>query len=187
MSVLIVGLSYGARSVLSCTRCMMHNFLAFRDNLIIPLRRSPKRKEDGGRGKSENDDRALFLPFRSLLDCGFRRFFGFSLSLSLSALIGKCKKVKPLARKLSCRCLSDWVWVAEGRPTSSQAAHRRQTNSRQSSTTDRWMLSLSDRAILCSPNRRGQRLRERGFSSRDILPRSFGQYSSSSTEWLHMM
>ena len=126
--------------------------------------------------RSSTADFAAFLGSLSL-----------SLSLSLSALIRKCKKVKPLARKLSCRCLSDWVWVAEGRPTSSQAAHRRQTNSRQSSTTDRWMLSLSDRAILCSPNRRGQRLRERGFSSRDILPRSFGQYSSSSTEWLHMM
>ena len=41
VSVLIVGLSYGARNVLSHTRCMMENFLAFRDCPIIPLRHSP--------------------------------------------------------------------------------------------------------------------------------------------------
>ena len=41
VSVLIVGLSYGARTVLSYTRRMMLNFLAFRDSHIIPLRRSP--------------------------------------------------------------------------------------------------------------------------------------------------
>ena len=41
VSVLIVGLSYGARNVLSYTRCMMQNFLAFRDSPIIPLGRSP--------------------------------------------------------------------------------------------------------------------------------------------------
>ena len=35
------GLSYGYRNVLSFTRRMMQNVLAFRDNPIIPLRRSP--------------------------------------------------------------------------------------------------------------------------------------------------
>ena len=40
VSVLIVGLSFGARNVLSYTRRMMQNFLAFRDSPIIPLRRS---------------------------------------------------------------------------------------------------------------------------------------------------
>ena len=42
MSVLIVGLSYGARNVLSYTRRTMQHFLAFRDSLIIPLKRSPQ-------------------------------------------------------------------------------------------------------------------------------------------------
>ena len=41
VSVLIVGLSYGARNVISSTRCMMQHFLAFRDSPIIPLRRTP--------------------------------------------------------------------------------------------------------------------------------------------------
>ena len=39
--VLILGLSYGARNVLSCTMCMngmLQNFLAFRDRPIIPRR-----------------------------------------------------------------------------------------------------------------------------------------------------
>ena len=39
VSVLIVGLSYGARNVLSYTRHRMQHFLAFRDSPIIPLRR----------------------------------------------------------------------------------------------------------------------------------------------------
>ena len=39
-SVLIVGLSYGARNVLSYTRREMQNFLAFRDSPIKPLGRS---------------------------------------------------------------------------------------------------------------------------------------------------
>ena len=39
--VLIVTLSYGARNVLSFTRSKMTNFLAFRDNPMITLRRSP--------------------------------------------------------------------------------------------------------------------------------------------------
>ena len=43
VSVLIVGLSYGARNILSYTRHMMHNFLPFRDSPIIPLRRSPRK------------------------------------------------------------------------------------------------------------------------------------------------
>ena len=42
VSVLIVGLSYGAKNILSYTRGMMQNFLEFRDNPIIPLRRSPQ-------------------------------------------------------------------------------------------------------------------------------------------------
>ena len=42
MIVLIAVLSYGARNVLSYTRHMMQNFLAFRDSPIIPLRRSPE-------------------------------------------------------------------------------------------------------------------------------------------------
>ena len=41
VSVLIVGLSYEARNVLSYTRRRMQNFLAFRDSPIIPLRRLP--------------------------------------------------------------------------------------------------------------------------------------------------
>ena len=41
VSVLTVGLSYGARNILSYTRHMMQNFLPFRDSPIIPLRRSP--------------------------------------------------------------------------------------------------------------------------------------------------
>ena len=41
VSILTVGLSYGDRNVLSYTRHMMQNFLAFRDSPIIPLRRSP--------------------------------------------------------------------------------------------------------------------------------------------------
>ena len=49
VSVLIVGLSYGARNVLSYTRGMMQNFLAFRDSPIIPLRRSPREIETGER------------------------------------------------------------------------------------------------------------------------------------------
>ena len=40
VSVLIVGLSYRAMNVLSYTRCMMQNCLAFRDSPIIPLRHS---------------------------------------------------------------------------------------------------------------------------------------------------
>ena len=40
VTVLIVGLSYGARNVLLYTRSMMQNFLAFRDSPTIPLRRS---------------------------------------------------------------------------------------------------------------------------------------------------
>ena len=44
VSVLIVGLSHGARSVLSYTRCMMQSFLAFRDSPSTPLRRLPRRK-----------------------------------------------------------------------------------------------------------------------------------------------
>ena len=39
VSVLTVGLSYGAMNVLSYTICMMQHFLAFRDNPIIPGRR----------------------------------------------------------------------------------------------------------------------------------------------------
>ena len=39
VSVLVVGLSYGARNVLSYTRCVMENFLSFRDGPIILLRR----------------------------------------------------------------------------------------------------------------------------------------------------
>ena len=38
---LIVGLSYGARNVLSYTSRTIQNFLAFRDSPIIPFRRSP--------------------------------------------------------------------------------------------------------------------------------------------------
>ena len=45
VSVLIVGLSYGARNVLSYTKHMLQNCLAFRDSPIIPLRRSPREKE----------------------------------------------------------------------------------------------------------------------------------------------
>ena len=41
VSVLIVGLSYGAGNVLSYNRHMFQEFLAFRDSPIIPLRRSP--------------------------------------------------------------------------------------------------------------------------------------------------
>ena len=41
VSVLIVGLSYGTRNVLSYTRCMMQHFLAFRDSPITLSRRSP--------------------------------------------------------------------------------------------------------------------------------------------------
>ena len=41
VSVLIVGLSYGARNVISYTRRLMQNFLACRDSPIIPLRRLP--------------------------------------------------------------------------------------------------------------------------------------------------
>ena len=41
-SVIIVGLFYGARNVLSFTRRIMQNFLALRDSPIIPLRRSPE-------------------------------------------------------------------------------------------------------------------------------------------------
>jgi len=41
VSVLIVGLFYGARNLLSYTRRMMQNFLSFRDSPIIPLRCSP--------------------------------------------------------------------------------------------------------------------------------------------------
>ena len=41
VSVLIVTLSYGARNVLSYTKHMMQNSLAFRDSPLIPLRRSP--------------------------------------------------------------------------------------------------------------------------------------------------
>ena len=41
VSVLIIGLSYGARNVLSYTGHMMQSFLAFRDSPVIPLRRSP--------------------------------------------------------------------------------------------------------------------------------------------------
>ena len=42
VSVLIVGLAYGARNVIpyTYTGCMMQHFLAFRDSPIIPLRRS---------------------------------------------------------------------------------------------------------------------------------------------------
>ena len=40
-SVLIVGLTYGARNVLSYARCMMQNVPALRDVPIIPLRSSP--------------------------------------------------------------------------------------------------------------------------------------------------
>ena len=42
-SVLIVGLSYGARNVLpyTCTGGMMQNFMAFRESPIIPLECSP--------------------------------------------------------------------------------------------------------------------------------------------------
>ena len=39
-SILIVGLSYGARNVLSYTRGMMQSFIAFQDSPTIPLRRS---------------------------------------------------------------------------------------------------------------------------------------------------
>ena len=39
VSVLIVGLSYGARNVISYTRRLMQNFLACRNSPIIPLRR----------------------------------------------------------------------------------------------------------------------------------------------------
>ena len=42
VSVLVVGLSYGARNVLSYNRRLMQNFLAFIDSPILPLRRSPK-------------------------------------------------------------------------------------------------------------------------------------------------
>ena len=41
VSVLIVGLFYGARNVLSYTRHKIQNVLAFIDSPIIPLRRSP--------------------------------------------------------------------------------------------------------------------------------------------------
>ena len=41
VGVLFVRLSYGSRNVLSYTRHMMQEFLAFRDSPIIPLRRSP--------------------------------------------------------------------------------------------------------------------------------------------------
>ena len=44
-SVFIVGLPYGARNVISCTRHMIQHFLAFRDSPTIPLRRSPKALE----------------------------------------------------------------------------------------------------------------------------------------------
>ena len=44
VSVLIVGLSYGARNVPSFTRHMMQN--AFIDSHIIPLRRSPSLPHD---------------------------------------------------------------------------------------------------------------------------------------------
>ena len=37
VSVLIVGQSYGARNVLSYNRCLMQNFLAFRDSPILNL------------------------------------------------------------------------------------------------------------------------------------------------------
>ena len=40
VSVLIVGMSYGARNVLSY-HSMIQNFLAVRDSPIIPLRRLP--------------------------------------------------------------------------------------------------------------------------------------------------
>ena len=40
-SVLTIGLSYGAKNVLSYTRRLTSNVLAFRDSPIIPLRRSP--------------------------------------------------------------------------------------------------------------------------------------------------
>ena len=42
VSILIVGLSCGARNVLSYTRHMVQNFLAFGDSPIISLGRSPK-------------------------------------------------------------------------------------------------------------------------------------------------
>ena len=52
MSVLIVGLvCYRARNVLSYTRHIMQNYLAFRDSPIIPLRRSPCRRERWNDGK----------------------------------------------------------------------------------------------------------------------------------------
>ena len=41
-SVLIVGLSYGARNVLSYSRYIIRNVLTFRDNIIIPLRCPPR-------------------------------------------------------------------------------------------------------------------------------------------------
>ena len=41
VSVLIVGLSYEARNVLSYTECKMQKLVAFRYSPIIPLRRSP--------------------------------------------------------------------------------------------------------------------------------------------------
>ena len=42
VSVLIVGLSYGARNVLSYIRYMIQNVLAFKDGSNIPIRRSPQ-------------------------------------------------------------------------------------------------------------------------------------------------
>ena len=51
VSVLIVGLSSGARNVPCYTRHIMQNFRTFRDSPVIPLRRSPRARDgDGGGG-----------------------------------------------------------------------------------------------------------------------------------------
>ena len=69
VSVLIVGLSYGTRNVVSYTTCTMKIFLSFRDRPFIPLRRSPHKcfafshreidsvsLADGGWGYGLDDD-----------------------------------------------------------------------------------------------------------------------------------
>ena len=77
VSVLIVTLSYGARNVLSYTRHMMQNSLAFRDSPIIPLRRSPSLHQLLG----------FFFPFFP------NRFSHISLSLTLpnNILLDACE------------------------------------------------------------------------------------------------
>lgn len=97
VSVLIVGLSYGVRNLLSYTRRRMQNFLAFRDSPIIPLRCSSpaflasrskaplnERFEQSEGRKSKYGSRDVDLHFDPEMGVSFRGTFSQSLDRSIS-------------------------------------------------------------------------------------------------------